>query len=342
MEADDLAKKLRDAGGGGGTPTTLLFQIKGEEKRKAQSAKAIEQFQKQIADEEEEILKKRLAIQKLYKAVERHEERLETSERRLVYLAAQKHSESIPLVGVAELRTAASLLAARRDEAMSPILALLATLIPPETHDLEEGDTSDARSEAEGRGDDDATEEEMDEDGPSKNIDWANFDGAYSQRLREARDDLQREQRDMLAAVDAAREAKREGNKRSLGGDGPKEEDLAGDVGMVPNLTPAQVEDAFRGRIKEAADRYRHLQQLAAKEMVGGADGKQQPQHQQHAGGGPSQTAEASQRAARRAEEDSGNHEASARDAAHRPPPARVVLRGHSACCTVHRPMAVG
>ncbi len=128
-EAEESARKLRDAGGA--TPTSLLFQIKAEEKRKAQAAKAIESLQLQISDEEEEIRSRQQGIQKLRKKVERHEERLETAERRLMYLTSQKHAESIPLVGIAELRAAASLLAAKREDAMAPILAVLATLIPP-------------------------------------------------------------------------------------------------------------------------------------------------------------------------------------------------------------------
>ncbi len=152
----------------------------------------------------------------------------------------------------------------------------------------------------------------MDEDGPSRSIDWASFDGVYSQRLREARDDLRRIQSDMLASVDAAGGAKREGNKRPLGGDGPKDGDLAGDVGMVPNLTPAQVEDSFRGRIKEAADRYRHLQQLAAREVIGCADEKQELRQQQDTRGSPSGAAGASQRAARETERASGRSGAAA------------------------------
>ncbi len=267
-KADDHAKRLRDAGGA--TPTSLLFQIKAEEKRKAQSAKSIEALQLQIVDEEEEIRSRQLGIQKLRRAIERHEERLRTSERRLVYLTAQKHSESIPLLGVAELRAAASLLAARKDEAMAPILAVLAALIPPEVHEMEEGDTSSADTgggEGGGGEGEDVTEEEMDVDGPSRSVDWSCFSGPYAQELCEARNNLRRVQGEMLAAVEAAGEPRREG-KRPLGGDGPKVGDPSGDVDMVPNLTPAQVQDSFRQRVQVAADRYRELQRLAAKEQV--------------------------------------------------------------------------
>ncbi len=183
-EADLLARRLREAGGA--SATTLLFQIKGEERKKEQSTKAIEQLQKQIMDGEEEILNKRLSIQRLHRAVERHESRRDASERRLAYLAAQKHSESMPLVDVTELRVAASRLAAKKEEGMAPILDLLAKLIPPQCHDLDEGDASDTEE----GGRDSATEEEMDEDGASKHVNWADYEGKYAQQLREAREEL--------------------------------------------------------------------------------------------------------------------------------------------------------
>ncbi len=286
-EAEDLARKLRDAGGP--TPTSLLFQIKGEEKRKVQAARAIEQLQKRIADEEEEIVQKRAAIDKLHKAVERHEERLQTAERRLVYLTTQKLSENIPLGGVAELRASFLALAAGKDQKWAPILALVAAVVPPEVHYMEDGETSDARTEGDGGGggDEEVTEEEMDEDGPSRNVDWDNLDGQYVQRVHEAREELQRVQREMHAAVEGAAAAQRESNKRPLGGDGPKELDEAGDIAMVPSLTPAQVEDSFRGRVREAADRYRHAQQLAAKEVVRcGGEGRSAQQQQQEPAAG--------------------------------------------------------
>ncbi len=97
---------------------------------------------------------------------------------------------------------------------MAPILDLLAKLIPPQCHDLDEGDTSDA--EEEGR--DSATEEEMDEDGASKHVNWADYEGKYAQQLREAREELKQKQRVMLEAVDGARRAKSAATKRPLGG----------------------------------------------------------------------------------------------------------------------------
>ncbi len=225
-QAELMAKRLRDAGGA--SATTLLFQIKGEErKKKEQSAKAIEQLQRKIADEEEEILNRRVAIQKLHRAVERHEGRLEASERRLAYLAAQKHAESIPLGDVAQLRAAAARLAARKEDDMSIILDYLAKLIPPECHELDEGDTSGAEEEEQGS----ATEEEMDEDGASRHIDWADYGGAYAQPLRAAKDELSQAQRAMLEAVDAARRAAKGANRRPLGEDGPRGEDAGGGRG---------------------------------------------------------------------------------------------------------------
>ncbi len=279
-EADGLAKRLREAGGP--TPTALLFQIRGEEKKKLSAVRAIEALQKKIAEEEDEVLRRRMGIQKLHRMVERHQGRLEVSEKRLLYLAGQKHSESLPLAGVAQLRTAASLLAATGQQAFSPILELLATLIPSESHDMEEGDTSgdsgDGGADEEGGN---TTEEEMDEDGPSKYVDWSKYEGDYAGQLQEASGDLKRAKRAMLEAVEAAREGQRKPNKRPIGGDGPKVEDEAGDVDMVPTLTPAQVEEIHRGRIKEAAGRYRHLQTLAAREMEAGSGGGQQQQRQQ-------------------------------------------------------------
>ncbi len=286
-EAELMARKLREAGGA--SATTLLFQIKAEERKKEQSSKAIEQLQKQILDEEEEILNKRLAIQKLQKAVERHEGRREASERRLAYLAAQKHSESMPLVDVTEIRGAASRLAASGLEGMAPLLDLCARLAPPQCHDLGEGDTSGTEDGSRGS----TTEEEMDEDGASKHINWADYEGGYAQQLREAKEELEQKRRVMLAAVEAARREKGGATKRPLGGDGPREEDGEGDIEMVPSLTPAQVEEFHKSAIRAVAQRFRHLQTLAAKEMAGGAGGGGARPQQQRRQGGPSEEASA-------------------------------------------------
>ncbi len=67
--AQEWAKRLRESGGA--SPTTLLFQIRGEEKKKQNSIKAIEQVERQIAEEEEEIQRRRLEIQRLHRAAER-------------------------------------------------------------------------------------------------------------------------------------------------------------------------------------------------------------------------------------------------------------------------------
>ncbi len=283
-EAEEWAKRLREAGGA--SPTTLLFQIRGEEKKKQNSIKAIEQLEKRILEEEDEILKKRLGIQKLQRAVERHGGRLEASERRLAYLTAQKHAESIELGKISQLRAAAALLASQRDEAYSPILEHLASILPQEMHEMEEGDTSGSPS-ASG---DSGTEEEMDEEGPSRQIDWRQYSGKYAVQLQSARAELRAAQKGMLEAVEAARGGIRETNKRSLGGDEPKEGDREGDVGMVPTLTPEQAEDLHRSRVRAAAKEYRHLQAMAARELVGcdQGDARQQGQRPGEARGGDS------------------------------------------------------
>ncbi len=50
---------------------------------------------------------------------------------------------------------------------------------------------------------------------------------------------------------------------------------------MVPNLTPSQVEDFHKDRIRAAADKFRHLRTLAAKEMDGVEEGARQQLPQQ-------------------------------------------------------------
>ncbi len=285
-EADGLAKKLRDAGGS--SPTALLFQIKGEEKKKASSVKAIEALQKRIAEEEEEVLKRRVGIQRLHRLVERHQERLEVSEKRLLYLASQKHSESMPLARVSELRSStralAAMVATTGQQMFNPILEHFAGLISSEAHDLEQGDTSEDCSQGlVGQDESDVTEEEMDEEGPSKHVDWGEYEGPYASQLREARDALRKAQRDKLEAVQSASEGQRASVKRPFDGEGPRCEDAAGDIEMVPTLTAAQAEEVHRGAIKEAADKYRHLRTLAAREMATAEEPgqQQQRQHQQ-------------------------------------------------------------
>ncbi len=273
--AEEWAKRLREAGGA--SPTTLLFQIRGEEKKKQSSVRAIERLERRISEEEEEILKKRAEIQKLHRAVERHASRLEASERRLAYLAAQKHGESIALDKVSQLRAAAALLASQRVEAYSPILEHLAEFLPQELHEMEEGDTTGSPSASGGSG----TEEEMDVDGPSREIDWQHYEGRYAEQLRGAREELRAAKAVMLEAAEAARESKKDTGKRPLGSDEPKEGDREGDIGMVPALTPEQAEDFHRNRVRAAANEYRHLQAMAAKELVEcGTGGAQRPQPQ--------------------------------------------------------------
>ncbi len=205
---------------------------------------------------------------------------------------------------------------------MSPILDLLASLIPPETHDLEQGDTTDDQSGAAGGGGGaSTTEEEMDEEGASKHVDWREYEGKYAHQLREARDALRQAKRHMLEARGEGGRVGSGGNKRPLEGDGPRREDLAGDVDMVPTLTPGQVEDLHRGRIKEAAETYRHLQSMAAREMeLDGTEERQQPRQQRRPGGAPADAAETSQPSVHSAGGQSEARVDSPRRAARRPP----------------------
>ncbi len=62
---------------------------------------------------------------------------------------------------------------------------------------------------------------------------------------------------------------------------GLEEKTRGGDVEMVPGLTPSQVEDLHKDRIRAAADKFRHLRTLAAKEMEGVEEGARQELPQQ-------------------------------------------------------------
>ena len=282
---EDLEQQLRAAGGR--TTQSLGYQIRREEDNRSKAIAAVERIDLENASLQGEIDALQAKIDDNGSLQGRYRQRQEAAEARLAFLATQKAKESLPNPFLENIRGAAEIVSRSTDAALQPLKELLWILVGnPQQHFLGE-DSSSAGEEAASN----ATEELLGRTGEEEEEGYDAFEDEQRTEIAYARQRVSELQRQYRGALeDALQASKQQPTKRRLGEDGAKEEK---DTEMQKNeetegLTPEQVVDFFRQRLKEGEEELRSLERASAKEIVPveakpeTKEAQVQQQHQQH------------------------------------------------------------
>lgn len=262
-----LDEQVRMAGGW--TTQSLGYQIRREEDNKRKADMAIKRLELESQTIQEEVEALQLKIKEIREVQDRHEQRRQVASRRLAYLATQKARESMPTLYLQSIHDAATVVAESGDPKLQPLKELLAVLVDRAEHfNLTSNDSS---SEQDVEGASDITEEALGRTGEEEEEDLHAFDEERRTEIALARQRLSEVQKQYQEALDLALdETSTQPAKRRLGEDEPKS---VADIAMheekdTSALTPVQVVDFFRQRIREATATLQDLKRASAKELV--------------------------------------------------------------------------
>ena len=263
-----LEEQLRAAGGK--SSQSLGHQIRREEENKEKAEASIRRIDKENEEYEEQVKDIYKKVEENLRARERFMQRRTVAEKRLSYLVAQKTKESFPTQFMQRIREATAIIAASEDEALLPVKEFLAVLVAsPEGHYVGSESSAD---ESQGGQDSDATEEIMGRTGLEDPGGYEEFEEERRSEITERRRRLAMLQAKYQKELDEALESQEgaKGVKRGYDEDEAKEkpdERMEGEK-ETKGLTPWQVVEANRPRIKKEADELRQLESDSAKEVV--------------------------------------------------------------------------
>ena len=267
-EARTAKVQLRAAGGK--TSQSLGYQIRREEDNREKAESNIRKIDQENNEYEEQTKAIHKKVEEHPMLRERYMQRKIVAEHRLAYLATQKAKESLPGPYMQRIRAAAGIIAESKEEALLPIKEFLSILVAsPEGHYMgSEGESASSL----GDQDSEATDEIMGRTGDEDLGGYEGFEEERRKEIAEARQRLATLQKQYQKDLDEAfrHQTGSQAVKRSLGEDKAKE---GTDITMhkeeeTKPLTPLQVVDINRQRIKREAEELQHLERLTAKEVV--------------------------------------------------------------------------
>ncbi len=237
---------------------SLEFGIKAVKTRLAKSERAAQKVQEEIKQREADIEDIQRQIGDLRAQGLRHQARCEKFRDKAAYLSAQLHAETIPTARERELQECRARMLEIGDPSFKVALDMLATMLPPSegvrSFDMAMDDSSCTD------GDDCPTDLDADvDDGGGEREDGGVgvlCEGELRMHLQEANGRLQLILRGRDQAMANARAALRK--KRSSDGE-EKSNDVDGDEGMLPVLSPEQVDSSYAPQIAEVQSRIDHL-----------------------------------------------------------------------------------
>ena len=263
---ENLEEHLRAAGGK--TSQALGYQIRREEDNKRKALAAIDRIEVENEGLQEDISTIQKKMGENRQLQERHKQRLVVVEVRLAYLATQKAKESYPQPFMERIQAAVPILAECTDERMQPIKELLAQIVaqPAQHHLCSEGSSSPEDDSS------NATDELLGRTGEEEWGGMEEYEEERRKEIGEARERFATLQKQYQQDLDSAarQQPSTEPIKRRLGEDKPKEEK---DVDMekeapTAGLTPGQVVQRYRQRLKQKAEELHALERDGAKELI--------------------------------------------------------------------------
>ncbi len=268
--------------------TSSLFKIKGEKEKLAKAEKAIVRVQSLVTQAEEEIQKLQDKIVDLRAQEKRHCERRDDFKRKITYLSAQVHIETLPESKEQEIQAAKAKMEQSGEPAYQVIIDMLSVMVPPsrdaDVFDMAADDTSS-----------DTTVIDMGDPGDDGNPAGDGHGAALMADQALLHIDVERAQHclnmHLLArarAVDNAKAAERKKRHRDDAGEEPQDSDE--DVHMA--LTITQVEAIYEQRIIDAREQVQRLESMLD-EKIPVLSPPCQPHPPQVQNGGPNQGAAA-------------------------------------------------